>query len=200
MHGGGPLGFPAPRSDGPRTANMPLHSLTHPSNQCTHLTSHHSHPPSQPPTPTPTLHVQVIGRFAGVDEAFYALMVAQLARSCGIKHFYGPTCPQSISYPASAAAACTGATTWPPVRDASPAPAAPAAPPDAAATPATGSVPGSADTAVGADQPTGGQATWVRASAGSAAVPAGGSSESSIVCLASPVAEGATASNDTGPG
>lgn len=55
-------------------------------------------------------------RFAGVDEAFYALMVAQLAASCGTKHFYGDSCPSSVSYPASDATACIGATPWPPVQ------------------------------------------------------------------------------------
>lgn len=41
-------------------------------------------------------------------------MISQLARSCGIKHFYGASCPDSLAVPASATA-CTAGTAWPPV-------------------------------------------------------------------------------------
>lgn len=59
--------------------------------------------------------MKVAVRFAGADEAFYGLMAAQLARSCGIKSFYGDSCPSVIAYSGSSAAACTGASAWPPV-------------------------------------------------------------------------------------
>lgn len=80
----------------------------------------------------PVTGLQVAVRFAGVDEAFYALMAAQLAASCGTKHFYGNSCPSSVSYPASDATACIGATPWPPIQQQRPtgSPTASAASPD----------------------------------------------------------------------
>lgn len=66
------------------------------------------------------LHLNIFGvcqvavRFAGADESFYSLMISQLARSCGIKHFYGASCPNSLSVLAPATA-CAAGTAWPPV-------------------------------------------------------------------------------------